>query len=350
MCRLFALLLLSACSSREPARLPSPEPPPAGAGEDGVPQVIARPLPAEAGHPSGPEPVSGDPAPVAAPPVQVDEVGTCDLPPRPRAGEIRTSVDLVFSEAGGTPLRLDLVTPSGDGPHPVVVLVHGGGWRAGEKAHLDVESRVLAGLGYAAATVDYRLVPHRFPAAVADVRCAVRWLRAHAADHDLDPERMGAIGFSAGGHLVALAGLAPEVTALDEGCTAQASSRLSSIVLFFAPTDLRATADWPRPTARIIERFLGVSASEDPTLAALASPIAHVDASDPPTLLVHGTADTTVPIDQSRSLRDALEGVGVATTEVEVEGGGHGFGLFTPRPSLRAAPCTALAFLEAHLR
>jgi acetyl esterase/lipase len=244
---------------------------------------------------------------------------------------------------------LDLSIPDGDGPFPLVVLIHGGGWRAGEKAHLDEERRILAGRGYAAASVDYRLVPATFPAAVADVRCAVRWLREHAAERRIDPDRVGLVGFSAGAHLAALAGLAPEVDALDEVCDSTAELAVHALVLLFGPSDLRAEAGWPRPTTRIITRFLGTPAAEDPTRAALASPIAWAGPGDPPTLLIHGDADAVVPLDQSIQLRDALAAAGVATTYVEIEGGRHGFPLFSARPDLRAAPCTTLAFLAAHL-
>lgn len=268
----------------------------------------------------------------------------------PTASAVILEEDLVYNTVGGVSLAVDIARPRDASSSPAVILIHGGAWRLGEKAHVRSMALALAARGYAGVALDYRLAdaPERvFPAAVADARCAVRWLRAHAAEHAIDPDRIGALGFSAGGHLAALLATAPDAQGLDQSCaTANVSPRIQAAVAWFAPFDLRRPTG-SRATDRAISQFLGAEPAVDAERATLASPIAHVDVSDPPMLLVHGTDDRVVDIRESRRMRSALRAARVAVTLVELEGAGHGFGLLSPRPEHRPAVCTTLAFLDA---
>ncbi len=198
-----------------------------------------------------------------------------------------------------------------------------------------------------AASVNYRLAnapSNTFPAAVADARCAVRWMRQHAADYGGDGSRIAALGYSAGAHLAAMLGVASDVAGLDDGCPlAGTSPRVERVVGFYGPYDLRPNASLAGFQQQIIANFLGAPASAVPDEAALASPVVHAGADDPPVLLVHGRTDFIVPIESSRVLRDALWDAGARATLVEVSAG-HGFAAFTP--SQTTSSCTTLAFLD----
>ncbi|MFW6086907.1 MAG: alpha/beta hydrolase fold domain-containing protein [Myxococcota bacterium] len=241
---------------------------------------------------------------------------------------------------------MDLVVPKGGGPHPVVLLLHGGAWRSGAHEGFDAPKRRLAARGYAVASAGYRLAPeHPFPAAVADARCAVRWLRSHAREHDLDPDRIATLGVSAGGHLAALLATASEDDSLDDGCPiADASPRVQAAVAYYAPYDLR---DLPEEVGRMVSQFLGAPPLEVPDRAERGSPIAHVEGSDPPMLLVHGTRDGTVPIEQARRMEHKLAASEVPVTLVPIEGARHGFPVLDSRREHRPATCSTLAFLNA---
>lgn len=274
---------------------------------------------------------------------------------RPSASRRAIPTRLTFAEPGGIPLELDLLVPNARGPRPLVVLVHGGAWRRGRRADLAGTMRALAGEGLAAATIDYRLAdaPHTvFPGPIADVRCAVRTLRANAPALGLDPDHVAIVGFSAGGHLAALAATASDVDALDDGsCPLRApSSAVQASVAFYGPHDLRAPLRVGAGADGAIENLLGVSRETDPARAALASPIVHVDRGDPPMMLVHGLRDRVVDVEQSRRMRAALEAAGVPVTSLELADRRHGFGIF-PRGA-RRDPRVAretLAFLRAAL-
>jgi acetyl esterase/lipase len=340
-CGLLALAL-AACSGR-----------PAEDAASSGPSIARAQEPEEEARPTAPPEPPGAPR-ASAPPVRAlpPRVDDCVVPEPGPGVRIREAV--VYARPRG-PLRLDLALPPGGGPHPVVLLVHGGGWSAGERIHLRDEMRILAGLGYAAASIDYRLMdhgaPNRFPAAVADARCAVRYLRRNAADLGLDAERMAAVGFSAGGHLAQMLATAPDVEGLDAGCGDVATSpAVRAAIAYYAPSDLRPAAPFGRAADRIITRFLGATRRARPDRAALASPIAHVDGRDAAMLLVHGTADTVVPVNQSRRMRAALSHAGVPVRYVEIPDAPHGFRMFGRRLPVRPGTCTSLAFLRATLR
>ncbi|MCA9604784.1 MAG: alpha/beta fold hydrolase [Myxococcales bacterium] len=283
-------------------------------------------------------------------PTPVSVSRSCDPPRRTdRAPRLREGI--VFARPGGTPLALDLALPAGTGPHPVVLVIHGGGWSAGERTHVRDEIATLANAGWAGAALDYRLVEdgrNTSPAQVADARCAVRHLRRHATELGIDPDRIAALGYSAGGQIALMLATASDVPGLDQGCgDVSTSPRIAAAIAYFGPTDLRPEAEFSRAADRVVTRFLGTTRRRDPAAAALASPITHVDAGDAPVLLVHGTADRVVPYGQAVMMREALERAGVPVTLVTIEDGQHGFRMFGDGARVRPGTCTALAFLRA---
>jgi acetyl esterase/lipase len=226
--------------------------------------------------------------------------------------------------------KLDVYVPRGDGPFPLVIWVHGGAWEGGSK---DGGGPVIPLLshGYAVASTNYRLSKHEvFPAQIHDVKAAVRFLRANAKKYKLDPDRFGACGASAGGHLVALLATSGGVKELEgDGANKDVSSKVSAIIDFFGPTDL-AKLSPPAAKANPVTRLLGGSTGDKKDLAALANPITHVTKGDPPILIVHGDEDNLVPASQSELLHGALKKAGVDSTLIIIRGAGHGSGIFVP--------------------
>lgn len=228
---------------------------------------------------------------------------------------------------GSDPVKLDLYIPrAGDGPFPLVIWVHGGGWQAGDKN--PCPALVLMPEGFAVASVNYRLTDVApFPAQIEDVKAAVRWLRAHAKENKLDPTRFGAWGASAGGHLVALLGTSGGVKAL-EGAdlgNADQSSRVQAVCDWYGPTDFTKFPDAAGlSTNSMIHKLFGGSVGEKRDLAVLASPVTHVTPDDPPFLIQQGDKDPLVPVAQSEALDAALKARGVPVEIMIVPGAGHG--------------------------
>jgi acetyl esterase/lipase len=212
--------------------------------------------------------------------------------------------------------------------------------------------QALARRGYTAATIDYRLTQARrnlFPAAAADVRCALRVLRARAADYHLAPDRVAALGYSAGGHLASLLGTGATLGELDAGgCDAGGDARVQAVVSYAGPQDLRVNGPYTREQADLVTNFLGAFPGDAPALATLASPLAHVAAGDPPFLMIHGTNDPLVPVAQARLMSDALHRAGVPATRLEIPRIGHGFVGFVDTGE-DAVRCTVSSFLARWL-
>lgn len=237
---------------------------------------------------------------------------------------------------------LDLYIPTeGDGPFPLVIFIHGGGWLQGDKSTLTIEAAAnLMRAGYAVASVNYRLSGEApYPAAVEDVKAAVRWLRANAATYNLDPDRFAAWGSSAGGHLAALLGTTGDVPIFDNPAlgNADVSSRVQAVIDWFGPTDLTVIGDDFATSALcdeddaarmvvVVALFLGQTPVRAPDVAAAASPISYVTEDDPPFLIQHGSADCLVPVQQSEHLYAALvAALGVDQVELTIfDGMGHG--------------------------
>lgn len=271
-----------------------------------------------------------------------------DQPHEPRADEIRwpqdTRIDrdVVYCSPGGTPLTLDLYRPGGVDQRPLALYVHGGGWHGGDKAvGADlIDFPELVKRGYVVGSMNYRHAPtHRFPAQLQDVRCAIRFLRGHAARFGIDSARMGAWGASAGGHLVALAALTASRADRASAPTANESAHLAAVVVYYGPADLTAD-DLPGRTREIIGRVFGTT----PADLERGSPVAHVHRAAPPFLLIHGDADISVPVSQSKALYDRLRRAGAPAELVIVRNAGHVFeSAATPIDPDRSAITTLLA-------
>jgi acetyl esterase/lipase len=247
---------------------------------------------------------------------------------RAQDAKVAIETDLVYTKAGGTELKLDLARPAeGDGPFPAVLVIHGGGWRHGDKR--DVRGLIggFAKRGYVAVSPQYRFAPKEpFPAQVHDVKAAVRWLKAHAKDYKVDPDRVGAVGFSAGAHLALMLGLTGPSDGLEgEAPDGAPDTRVRAVVNFFGPTDL-AAKDIPDLSRSILKEFLGGTAEEKPAEAAKASPLTFVSKGDPPVLTFQGTKDPLVPHSQATKLADALTAAGVPGRVELLVGAGHGWG------------------------
>lgn len=234
--------------------------------------------------------------------------------------------NLAYVENGHEQNRLDLYLPEKtEGRLPLVVWIHGGGWQGGSKEGCPVVP--MAGKGYAVASINYRFSQHAvFPAQIEDCKAAIRWLRANAAKYDLDPDRVGVGGDSAGGHLVALLGTTGGVKALEGNLrNLDQSSRVQAVVDWFGPTDFVSwEPNFNKTVYTFIERLVGVSPQEDKEKARRASPLAYVDKDSAPFLILHGDKDDVVPLAQSESLAEALKKAGVEVTLKVVHGSGHG--------------------------
>jgi len=204
--------------------------------------------------------------------------------------------------------KLDLAMPAAhvETPRPAVVIVHSGGWRRGDKraniwARYAVE---YAKRGFVAISVNYRLVPDNpFPAAIEDVKTAVRWLRAHASDYNVDVNRIGVYGNSAGAHLVLVLGLSgPDPILEGDEPWRDYPSNMHAVVASASPTDIY---NWTSPSGSTASLF-GNNTDNLESLSRFASPLFHVSSDAPPILLIHGTDDQTVPYDQSKRLMQAL--------------------------------------------
>ncbi len=223
--------------------------------------------------------------------------------------------DIPYCSPGGIELKMDLYYPAYGGPWPALVYVHGGGWTEGDKSGVLVTPSEA---GYLVASINYRLYPaFQFPAMIEDVKCAVRFLRQHARQYNLDPERIALIGHSAGGHLVALAGLADESAGWDVGQYRNQSSRVQAVVVLAGPADLtRGFPGW------VDQLLRGVFGAEQ---LVSGSPVTYASPDDPPFLVIHGEADPVVPLEQATLLAQALTNAGVPVELLTVRNGGHGF-------------------------
>ncbi|MFQ3587919.1 MAG: alpha/beta hydrolase [Fimbriimonadaceae bacterium] len=242
--------------------------------------------------------------------------------------------DVVYTRAGGEETRMDIFRPAArERPTPAVVVIHGGAWIAGRRQDMDSLAQAFAERGVLAASISYRLAPkHRWPAMIDDAQTAVRYLRFRAGDLNIDPNRIGAAGGSAGGHLALLLG---SIETRDEKPAEYPdySSRVRAVFNIFGPVDLNQP--FPFNVDPIIFMVMGKRREEAAEQIAQASPINHLSSRSAPTFTLHGDQDRTVSVDQARILDAALKKHGVRHETVIVEGMGHSIEM--TKPEVRAA-------------
>lgn len=256
---------------------------------------------------------------------------------------------ITYTSPDGQPIQLDLARPKESTvPRPAVLFIHGGGFRAGSREGYDGQIIRLATHGYVAATASYRLAPkHPFPAAVHDVKAAVRWLRANAEKYNVDPERIGVTGGSAGGHLAQFLGVSGDEPRFEgDGGNAGVSSKVACVVNVYGPSDLTRSYGKSVDAAEVLPLFLGGNLETARYQHVLASPLTWVSRGDAPTLVLHGTDDKYVAHEQSVWLVDALKANGVEAELLTFEGAGHGF----KGADAEKADTALLAYFDRHLK
>jgi alpha-L-fucosidase 2 len=236
--------------------------------------------------------------------------------------------DIEYTRVQGVGLQLDASIPEGPGPHPAAILVHGGGWVRGDR-RIDVAPlfEPLSSAGFAWFSISYRMAKgaYAFGSAVNDVEDAIRFVKTHAVEFRVDPNRLVLIGESAGGQLAGMAALnsAPELA-------------VKGVVAFYAPTDLVALAQGSNLVPPSIRASLDGSPLGSLILARLAqlSPVQNLRREMPPFLLIHGGADRLVPFEQSRVMCEKMRAVGASCELFKVDGGGHGIRWWESSPKL----------------
>jgi len=248
--------------------------------------------------------------------------------------------ELVYSTVNGVPLKLDMASPlTGSGPFPAVLHFHGGGWQAGDKSHGDKRIIKLAQSGYVAVSVGYRFAPqYKWPDQVHDAKAAVRFLREHAREFNIDPDRIGAVGDSAGGYLALMLGFTRNADGMEGNSTSSTSSSVQAVASFCSAGDftrsLRRTLPpdvdkqiseyYKKPLNQVIYEFTGTTDPDDPKLLKM-SARPYVDAGDPPVLIFQGEKDPLISLEQVDELEKELKDVGVPVEVVLVKGEGHGW-------------------------
>ncbi len=268
-----------------------------------------------------------------ATPVTAQQARRRDAPRLPKTVTFKQDVEYVT--AGHERQKLDLYLPKQPAGEklPVVVFIHGGGWKNGDKAGgRRFVVPLVAQRKFVGASINYRLSQHAlWPAQIHDCKAAIRWLRGNAKEYGIDPERIGVIGTSAGGHLVAMLGTTGEVKELegDLGNHNDQSSRVAAVVDFFGPTNFLTMNDFPgrlnHDSADSPEsKLIGGPIQEMKKKVKTASPLTYVSPEDAAFLIVHGSDDPLVPIDQSIQLDQALDKAKVSSTLIQIKDGQHG--------------------------
>ncbi|MCA9050344.1 MAG: alpha/beta hydrolase [Planctomycetaceae bacterium] len=278
--------------------------------------------------------------------------------PSLQAQSVTEHSDLVFAEASGEQLRLDLYIPptdsrpQTDARPPLVVWIHGGGWRGGSRKNVPLKQ--LTEHGYALASISYRLTDKAlFPAQIHDCKAAIRWLRGNADKYGYNADRIAVAGSSAGGHLALLTGVSAGVAELegDVGEHPDQSSAVQAVIDYYGPSDfvLRGKTQPDRAYTTKAGSFALLGGLRDgkisPEMESFAGPATYVGSDDPPLLIFHGTDDRTVLMDQSERMVSLYKSAGLEVELVVLDGAGHGGHSFFADQNYAAAE----EFLERHL-
>jgi acetyl esterase/lipase len=234
--------------------------------------------------------------------------------------DIREIKNIEYKNVNGKSLQLDIYVPENiQKPVPLLVFIHGGGWRSGNRSDYLVYLIDFARRGYITATVSYRFLSDScYPACVEDISDAVNWFIKNGADYGYDPDRIALIGGSAGGHLALLTAYGWKKPGL--GTDSLGSKRIKAVVDIYGPYDL--TTEYAR-THNLVTTFIDHSFEDSPDLYREASPKKYLDKGDPPTMIIHGTSDELVPISQSDSLAAKLSSLGIPYVYYRLPGWPH---------------------------
>lgn len=262
----------------------------------------------------------------------------------------RDITDIVYAQVGAQKLALDLHLPAAAAPAPLVIYLHGGGWMSGNKSQYPA---FLVQRGFAVASVDFRSTNDApFPANVHDIKAAIRFLRAEALRYGYSARRLALSGASSGGHLAALVGVTNGDAQFEgtEGDNPAESSSVQAIVSFFGASNLttilaQSTAHGTSVRVPALRKLLGGPPEDKQPLARLASPVYHVDRTDPPLLLLHGDQDAQMPINQMHELDGAYAAAGLHAETLVLHGVGH-----DAAPFFQGSPAErVVAFLKTAL-
>ncbi len=272
-------------------------------------------------------------------------------PPRAPAG-VDVKPNLPYAGNENPRQMVDLYLPKNratDKPLPVVVYIHGGGWSGGSRAGGGMAAGFAASGNYAGVSVGYRLSAEvKWPAQIHDCKAAIRWIRGHAKEYNLDPDRIGVTGTSAGGHLVSLLGLTESVKDLEGsiGEFTSLSSKVTCVANYCGPTDMASPLMQGEAALKddpAVAGLLGGSIAEKAAEAKACSPLTYVHAGAPPFLTAHGTKDTRVNFTNATKLHEALTKSGNSSILLAMTDAGHGFG--SPELNKRVQQ-----FFDMHLR
>ena len=239
------------------------------------------------------------------------------------SGDYSVKPDIVYLTANNYQNKLDVYQASGEQPHPTLIYIHGGGWVEGRKEEDVLEAIPFLEKGWSVVNVEYRLAGVSLaPAAVEDCRCALRWVIEHAKDYKFDANRIVLMGHSAGGHLSLITGMLPLSAGLDRECAGDKELRVAAIIDWFGITDVNDLLEGPNMQDYAV-MWLG-SLTDREQVAKRVSPLTYVRPALPPTIMIHGDADDTVPYTHSVRLHAALDKAGVPNELLTIPGGKHG--------------------------
>jgi len=241
---------------------------------------------------------------------------------------VTQAADVIFKEVDGTKLGVDVYWPKGDKtPNPLILVIHGGYWKSGDKAIHVQQGVEFAELGYTVAAMNYRLsADHKFPANIEDIYDCIKYLTKHAAKFNIDPDRIVTYGGSAGGHLSAFIGLAANTKGRSYNAGINADA-IKGVITIYGMHDLTMHIQKEHPYTL---QYIGKTFKEASAKYRDASPIYHVDRNDPPVLLIHGSLDGSVSVKNSDALSEMLNEFGVTYTYDRVKGWPHGMDFFSP--------------------
>lgn len=257
---------------------------------------------------------------------------------RPDEVQPVVNANIPYRQIDGQTLLLDVYSPASraGSPRPALILLYGGGWASGAKEEMADLARYFAGQDFVCLAINYRPAwaqGNKYPAQLEDAQQAVTWLRQHADTYHVDPNAVGALGYSAGGHLASLLGVAPP------------PAGVQAVVNIYGPSDL--TASFPQETTEIISHFMGGPAQDLPEQYRQASPAWRITEQTAPFLIFHGDADAVVPVEQSRTFHQKLRQASVDATYIEFPGEGHGF---SQPDNVETFLRESVKFLNQHLR